>query len=396
VAVTAIPLTTGSSTSNTASYTTASISPTPGRLVLAAVLATVGSGTVDVTLSGCGLTWVKVDQTPAAARTVHLFRAMGTPAAGSLTIAGSSQMTSALWQVTEFNGTDTSGANGSGAIVQAVNSRPGSATSVTVAFNQPVNAANTTYGAVGIAAQEAPAVGGAPWTSLGSTTQSAPTSGLLAEIAAVARQEIAASWTTSAASFVVGAEIAAVAVVVSGLYPGAAVYPSASQYPGAATTPTGAANGSWSFTGGTATGAANYRGTAAAGTWTFTGAAVGGNAPVGRAAGTWTFTGAASGTTTRTGTATSGAWGFTGAATGSHLSSGTASGTWRFTGDAVGRTPVVVAISHTYGFATLTSATVGTAALTPTPLGTAALAASATGDATLTYSPGLATLQTDS
>lgn len=394
MAVTAIPLTTGSSTSNVASYTTASISPTPGRLVLVAVLATVGSGTVDVTLAGCGLTWTKVEQTPAAARTVHLFRAMGAPTSGALTITGSTSMTSALWQAVEFNGVDTSGTNGSGAIVQSVNTRPGSATSVTVPFNAAIDTTNSVYGAVGVAVQESPAVGGAPWTLIGTTTQSAPTSGLLVEFAATARQEIAASWTTAAAAFVVGAEIKA-AVVGTGIYPGSTVYPSAALYPSVTTVPTGAAAGTWGFTG-AASGTIVYRGSAA-GTWKFTGAAVGGNAPVGRAtAGAWSFSGSASGTSSRSGSATAGTWGFTGTAAGSHLSSGTASGTWRFTGDAVGRTPVVVAISHTYGFATLTSATVGTAALTPTPLGTAALAASATGDAALTYSPGLATLQTDS
>jgi len=353
VAVTAIPLTTGSSTTNANSYTTASISPTPGRLALVAVLATIGSGTVDITLSGCGLNWVKVDQTPAAARTVHVFRAMGTPTPGPLTITGSSQMTSGLWQAVEFSGTDTSGADGSGAIVQTIPARPGSGTSVNVPFNLPVNPANSTYGAVGVAVQEAPAVGGAPWTSLGTTTQSGPTSGLLAEFAAVARQEVAASWSTSAASFVVGIEVKAAT---------------------GATTPVGAGSASWSFTG-AARGAANYRGTAS-GTWTFTGAARGGNAPAGQAAGGWGFTGAASGTSTRTGTAV-GAWGFAGTAVGTRTRTGSALGTWRFTGSAVGSTPPVAATgpSHTYGFATLTAAGVAGAVLADVRPGLATLTA---------------------
>jgi hypothetical protein len=352
VAVTAIPLTTGSSTTNASSYTTASITPTPGRLVLAAVLATVGSGTTDVTLSGCGLNWVRVTQTTAAARTVHVFRAMGTPTAGQLTITGASPLTSALWQVTEFNGTDTTGTDGSGAIVQSVAARPGSSTVASVPFPGVVDGANAAYGAVGVAVQEAPVVGGSPWTALGSTTQSGPTSGLLAQFTPAALQDVAASWSTSSASFVVGVEIKAAATVG---------------------TPTGAASGSWGFSG-AAAGTADYRGTAS-GTWSFTGAAVGGNAPVGRASGSWSFTGSAAGVSERSGTA-AGSWGFTGAATGTIPKTGSASGTWGFTGSAVGRAPVVVATSHTYGFATLVSAAVGTAALATAPAGTATLVGS--------------------
>jgi len=350
VAVTAIPLTTGSSTTNGLSYTTASVTPTANRLVLVAVLATVGSGTTTVALSGCGLNWVKVDQTPDVARTVHLFRARGSaPTTGPLTITGSSAMTSALWQVSEFNGADTTGTDGSGAIVQSVNARPGSGTSVNVAFNLPVDGANSTYGVVGVAVQESPVVGGSPWTSLGSTTQSGPTSGLLAEFSTSARQDVAASWSTAAASFVVGVEIKAAATVG---------------------TPTGAASGSWGFTG-AAAGIADYRGSAS-GTWSFTGTAVGGNAPVGRASGSWSFTGTAAGVSERSGTA-SGSWSFTGAAVGTRTRVGSASGTWSFTGRAVGGAPVVVGTSHTYGYAALVAATVATAALVAELLGTATL-----------------------
>lgn len=395
MAVTAIPLTTGSSTANATSYTTDSITPTPGRLVLVAVYATVASGSTTVDLSGCGLTWVKVDQTGATARSIHLFRGRGpTTTAGPLTITGSVSMTSALWQVTEFNGTDTSGADGSGAVVQSVNSRPGSATLVNVPLPSDVTAGNAVFGAVGVAVQEAPAVGGAPWTSLGTTTQSAPTSGLLGEFAAEALQNITASWTTSASSFVVGAEIKAATGVV---------------------TPTGAAVGSWSFSG-DAVGSANYSGTAS-GTWGFTGAAQGGNAPVGTAAGSWSFTGAAVGVSDRTGTAT-GSWGFTGSAVGSRVNAGTASGTWGFTGSAVGSTPVVFGMGHTYGYATLASSGIVTAVLVTVHPGVSTLTATTVGgfgltfgssfgettvtssangvsDAVLTYSPGIATLQTD-
>jgi len=351
VAVTATPLTTGSSTTNTATYTTASIAPTPGRLVLAAVLPTVGSGTVDITLSGCGLNWVKVDQTTDAARTVHLFRAMGTPTAGPLTITGGSQMTSALWQVSEFGGTDTTGTDGSGAILQSVNARPGSATLVNVSFPSAVSTANSVYGAVGVAVQEAPAVGGAPWASMGATTQNAPTSGLLGEFAVTALQEVTASWTTAAASFVVGVEIKAAAGVA---------------------TPTGAAGGSVAIVG-SAVGQSDRTGSAT-GTVAVVGEAVGGNAPTGSATGTVAVVGTADGVSDRSGT-TSGTVATLGRAFGTRPSTGTAAGTVAVVGSAVGDTPIVVATSHTYGYATLTSSPVSGAALVATPPGLATLTA---------------------
>lgn len=213
MAVTATHLTTGSDTTNqTGPYSTASITPTANRLVLAAVAVTVGaSPTPALTLSGCGLTWVQVDQTVAGARTVHLFRAMGAaPTAGVLSITGdgTTTMTSALWTVAEFAGVDTSGTNGSGAIVQSVNAKPANTTSVSVAFGSAITAGNATFGAVAPAVAEAPAAGSG-WTSLGSTTQTAPTTGLLGEWAAAGQQNVTASWTTSASPFVAGAEIKA-------------------------------------------------------------------------------------------------------------------------------------------------------------------------------------------
>ena len=60
MAVAAHHLTTGSSSaSNT--YTTDSISPNSGRLILCAVQVSIGTPpTPAVSLSGCGLTWVEV------------------------------------------------------------------------------------------------------------------------------------------------------------------------------------------------------------------------------------------------------------------------------------------------------------------------------------------------
>lgn len=206
-------LTTGSDTTNqTTPYATASITPTANRLAVAGVLVSVASGTTPaLSLTGCGLTWVQVDQTAAGARTLHVFRAMGAaPTAGALSIAGdgTTTLTSCLWSVTEFDGVDTSGTDGSGAVVQSVNQKPAAATSCSTAFATAVTAGNATFGAVAISAQEA-MTAGTGWTALGQTSQSAPTSALLTEAATTAQQNVTASWTSSVTNFIIGVEVKA-------------------------------------------------------------------------------------------------------------------------------------------------------------------------------------------
>ncbi|MGZ4621449.1 MAG: hypothetical protein ACXVGF_04830 [Blastococcus sp.] len=213
MAIFATALTTGADgTNRTGSYTTASITPAANQLVLAAVLLSVGSGTPPTpTLTGNGLTWVLVTQSPAAQRMVYLFRAMGSaPTAGAVSIAGdgTTTVTSCMWQITQLSGVDTSGTSGSGAIVQFVNAKPTSVSSVSVGFPNAIGSGNATYGAVGVAVQESPAAGSG-WTSMGATNLSAPTSGLLGESAATGQRNITASWTTAANAFVVGAEVKA-------------------------------------------------------------------------------------------------------------------------------------------------------------------------------------------
>lgn len=216
MAITAAHLTTASDTSNLTAYTTASISPTAGRLVLAAVFVVGTNPTPTPVLSGCGLTWTQVDQTAVGARTVHIFRAMGTPTAGALTISltGGTSPTGCAWTVVEFAGVDTSGTDGSGAIAQSVNAKPSSTTAPSVPFGTAVTAGNATFGCVGTAVQEDPAAGSG-WTVLG-TPQSfaAPTTGWMAEWAGTAQQNITATWNTAANAFVVGAEIKVAPAVV--------------------------------------------------------------------------------------------------------------------------------------------------------------------------------------
>ena len=118
-------LTADSSTSDATSYATASITPGANRLVLLAVLSTVGSGTPETpTVTGCNLTWVQISTSILGTSDgrLTLFRALGTPSTEALTIefgVGNTQL-SCGWSVIEFINVIQTGTHGSGAIIQAV------------------------------------------------------------------------------------------------------------------------------------------------------------------------------------------------------------------------------------------------------------------------------------
>lgn len=142
MAITVTHLTSGGSTTNAKSYDTASITPTANRLVLAFVSlgdAAENAGLPDG-LSGCGLTWVEVDRrddwTTGTYRTTAVYRAMGaSPTTGAVTIdmtVSDLQQNACVWSIFEVAGVDTSGTNGSGAIVQSVDNAGAAASSLTV------------------------------------------------------------------------------------------------------------------------------------------------------------------------------------------------------------------------------------------------------------------------
>src|SRR5687767_13823040 len=122
MAVTATALTGAMNNVDQSSYATASITPTANRLILCFVQSRASSAAVP-TLTGCGLTWVQVSTgaNSTTALRLTLFRAMGAaPSTGALTIDfGGQVQANCSWSVVEFDGVDTSGTNGSGAIVQA-------------------------------------------------------------------------------------------------------------------------------------------------------------------------------------------------------------------------------------------------------------------------------------
>lgn len=146
-------------TTNLSSYATASITPTANRLVLAFISsghATGGQVNTTPTLTGNGLTWVEIgniqsgNATTGAKTTV--FRAMGaSPSAEAVTIDfGGITQTRCGWSIVEFSDIDTSGTDGSGAVVQFKTAAATSGTAGTAdfdaAFGDGTN--NATYSAI--------------------------------------------------------------------------------------------------------------------------------------------------------------------------------------------------------------------------------------------------------
>lgn len=144
---------TEASGSGLTSYTTSSGTFTTNALQLLLVGSQVAAGTVNTpTVTGGGLTWeVVATALTSNQRRATLFRAMGTGSSGALTIdfAGQSQVR-AGWSWSEATDVDTSGTNGSGAIVQSATGVVDGTTTtgVTVTLGAFSSANNATYGCI--------------------------------------------------------------------------------------------------------------------------------------------------------------------------------------------------------------------------------------------------------
>lgn len=162
-AVSCSVLTQSSDTTNAASYATASVTPSSNALVLVATEQARNTATActdnDVSgITGNGLTWVNINKqcfsdAGAPTHTVELWRSMGaSPSTGAITIStGGSTQIHMAWAVIECTGVDTSGTNGSGAIVQSAINLTEPGTSLTVTLGAFGDAGNATLGAFGVA-----------------------------------------------------------------------------------------------------------------------------------------------------------------------------------------------------------------------------------------------------
>lgn len=151
-------LTTG--TANGTSSSTASVFPSANKLELLSVSSrtSITANPNQPTVTGNGLTWVAInsvvyDDTSSSRRRVTLFRAMGSsPSTGTISIDfGGQTQTDIAWSVDQVSGMDTTGTNGSGAIVQNAQNKDssGTGTSLSVALAAFGNTNNATFGAFG-------------------------------------------------------------------------------------------------------------------------------------------------------------------------------------------------------------------------------------------------------
>lgn len=156
MAIVGAHLTSGYDSDGGNTSTTASVTPTSNSLQLLTVgqLTSLSATPTEPTISGNSLTWVSVNTrlfvTAGTDRfRVTTFRALGaSPSTGTITISfGGQNQAGVQWSLDEFSGVDTSGTNGSGAIVQsAVNSDETPNNNLTVTLAAFGSVSNATYG----------------------------------------------------------------------------------------------------------------------------------------------------------------------------------------------------------------------------------------------------------
>ncbi len=197
---------TSSSTDNTTGYTTGSITPTASRLQTIAILSS-ESTTAETPTSvvGCGLTWVLIPgaetycHPSAVTRRLSVWRARGSsPTTGTLTITFANAMTSCLWSWSEHTNADTSGLNGSGAIVQVVTSTAaGGSSTMTNTLAALEHSTNVHYAALGVAAGDT-ITADADFTEIGKDTEATPASSIGTQRAAN-QTAVTPTWTSASA-----------------------------------------------------------------------------------------------------------------------------------------------------------------------------------------------------
>ena len=106
---------------NSTTYDTGSVTPTANRLIVISVVArSLTTAITNFTASGNGLTWVEISFKTEGSRHISVLRSMGSsPSAGVITLTADQDIRAIIVEVSEGDGNeDTSGSNGSGAIVQ--------------------------------------------------------------------------------------------------------------------------------------------------------------------------------------------------------------------------------------------------------------------------------------
>lgn len=174
-------LTSGYDTDGNSTASTSSVSPSANKLLLLTVLSrtAITADPNQPTVTGNGLTWVAVDSllwdtSSSSRKKTTVFRAMGSsPSTGAISIDfGGQNQTHVSWGLEEFTGIDTSGTNGSGAIVQTAKGFDDTTeqASFTVTLGAFSNINNATFGAWGCGDDSSPTTAGEGFTKYSDVT----------------------------------------------------------------------------------------------------------------------------------------------------------------------------------------------------------------------------------
>lgn len=201
--VTKTLLTENASNTDATNYITASVTNKANTLQLLSVTSSrAGADPSPPTITGLSLTWAQVNTQLFATSAGHhrrttVIRTMGASATGTILIDfGAETQTACVWSLVEFGTVDTSGTNGSGAVVQSV---PGTTTgtSFTITLAAFGSANNATYGATGNVENVA-ITQGSGFTEISERAATAPT--LAQEVEWRVDNDTTVDWTTAASS----------------------------------------------------------------------------------------------------------------------------------------------------------------------------------------------------
>src|SRR5690349_14165052 len=151
-------LTAGGTAVNGKVCTTAAIPPAPNSLVTSAVLGhNVAAASPSPVVSGGGMTtWAQVaaiafDPMGTPHKRMSVFRAMsGSPGSGPIRITFTATQANCEWIVSQWQGAETSGANGANAISQSGSNGANTVTGLVVALGAFSSPNNVAYGVFGI------------------------------------------------------------------------------------------------------------------------------------------------------------------------------------------------------------------------------------------------------
>lgn len=213
--ITATLLTSGSTSTDGTSAATASVTPGANKLILLFVATSDGTDPTEApsSVTGNGLTWVQVNhiENEGGFRGLTVLRAMGSsPSAGAITINYAATKTGFIWDVIEIANVDTSGTNGSGAVVQNDTQQTiGDTTSITSTLGAFASVNNATIGGVQMNSTSSAVTPGSGFTELSDDGVATPSTQLQTEFKDTNDTTVDFSWTGNLSASAISIELKA-------------------------------------------------------------------------------------------------------------------------------------------------------------------------------------------